>query len=97
MTKGKACAVRAFLEGYDSKARALTRTDAKSDMKLGKLILGRCGATSKGLFSSADEQADKERKDFDKALDLAANGDLQSAIAGCAKPPRATRIMVRPG
>jgi tetratricopeptide (TPR) repeat protein len=79
--KGKACGVRAFLEGYDCEARALPETDGKSDIKLGKLVLQPLAATARGLLSAADERAGKERKDFDKALDQAANGDLQSAIA----------------
>ncbi len=81
VTKGKTGAVRAFLEGYDSESKALTPVDAKSDIKVGKLVLQPLAATSGGLLSSADEQAGKGQKDFDKALDQAANGDLPSAIA----------------
>jgi tetratricopeptide (TPR) repeat protein len=85
MAKGKTCTVRAFLEGYNSEPRALTSLDAKSDIKLGKLVLQPLAATSKGLLSSADDQAGKAQKDFDKALDQAANGDLPSAIASLRK------------
>jgi len=83
--KGKACGVRAFLEGYDSETKALTEVDGKSDIKLGKLVLQPLAATSRGLLSSTDETAGKAQKDYDKALDEAASGDLQSAIASLRK------------
>jgi tetratricopeptide (TPR) repeat protein len=84
-SKGKSCAVRAFLEGYRSAAKPLIVVDATSDIKVGKLVLQPLAATANGLFSRADEQADKAQKEYDKALNQAANGDWQSAMISLRK------------
>ncbi len=82
VTKSKECLVRAHLEGYRSETKALTDLHAKTDTKLGKLVLQPLASTANGLSPVADAEVPKAaKKHFDKALDQAATGEAPAAIA----------------
>src|ERR1700733_955424 len=80
------CAVLAVHEGYQSDAKGLTGQSPKSEQKLGKLVLHPLASNPNGIVSTTGEQAGKAaKKNYEKALDQAAKGDLSGAIVSLQK------------
>ena len=80
------CAVLAVREGYQSDAKGLTGRSPKSEQKLGKFVLHPLASNPNGIVSTTGEQAGKAaKKNYEKARDQAAKGDLSGAIVSLQK------------
>ena len=85
-SKAKGCMLQAFLEGYRSEKKPLADLNRNPAREVGELILQPISGDSKGLVSASDEQASKsERRQFEKAINQAADSDWPAAIASLLK------------